>query len=178
MSLMPSMEVRPIFLVGCGHSGTSLLARLIGAHSRIYAIPGETNIAIHRNSQVLQDGMSRFQELALANGCERWVEKTPRQINCIDLLLECSKNCQIIAILRDPRDVVFSLKKRCGDLYRSIKRWAQDNTAVLPYLSHPQCHVIHYEELVEDPAAEMIRVLPSLDQKRKEHFLLQKPFMK
>lgn len=159
---MHSMDIRPIFLVGCGHSGTSLLARLIGAHSRIYAIPGETNIAINRNAPVLQDGMRRFQELALANGCERWVEKTPRQINCIDFLVECSMNCQIIAILRDPRDVVFSLKKRNGDLGRSIKRWAQDNTALLPFLSHPQCHILRYEDLIENPVDEMTKAMSFL----------------
>ena len=37
----------PIFIVGCGHSGTSLLKKLLGNHSNIYDIKEESGIFFH-----------------------------------------------------------------------------------------------------------------------------------
>jgi hypothetical protein len=38
-------ENPPVFIVGCGHSGTSFLLAVLGAHSRLCAIPEETRLA-------------------------------------------------------------------------------------------------------------------------------------
>ena len=40
----------PIFVVGCGHSGTSLMRRLLGLHRRIYALPFETNMFLESDA--------------------------------------------------------------------------------------------------------------------------------
>lgn len=39
-----SLGVGPVFVVGCGHSGTSLMTRMLGAHSRLWNYPGETGM--------------------------------------------------------------------------------------------------------------------------------------
>ena len=38
----------PIFIVGCGHSGTTLLNKLLGHHSNIFSIPDESWIFGHK----------------------------------------------------------------------------------------------------------------------------------
>jgi hypothetical protein len=33
-----TIDSQPVFIVGCGHSGTSLLLAVLGTHSKLYAI--------------------------------------------------------------------------------------------------------------------------------------------
>jgi hypothetical protein len=38
----------PIFVVGCGHSGTTLMRRLLGMHKNLFAVPLETFMFLDR----------------------------------------------------------------------------------------------------------------------------------
>ncbi|HWV57097.1 MAG TPA: hypothetical protein VNZ57_06465 [Longimicrobiales bacterium] len=73
----------PTFIVGCGHSGTSLMLAVLRYHSSIYAIPRETNFAYASNPMA---AMKRFDMRTVVAGKSRWVEKTPRHIRCMDRL--------------------------------------------------------------------------------------------
>src|SRR5436190_13903882 len=77
------IEAEPIFIVGCGHSGTSLLLAILGAHSRIFAAPFESRIA-KKATWRFRAGMRKFERWAIANGKIRWAEKTPGHILRID----------------------------------------------------------------------------------------------
>jgi hypothetical protein len=147
-----SQRKPPIFVVGCGHSGTSLAARLIGAHPHITAIPGETKAAWSKDPVAFKERLRDFDAFAAERHCDRWVEKTPRHIRRIPFIFEHAADCSIICMLRDPRDVCFSLRKRHGDLRKAIARWKGDNECLLPYLQHDRCLVVRYEDLVADPA--------------------------
>ena len=39
-----------VMISGCGHTGTTLLARMMGVHSKMYNPPFETNIFLAYNS--------------------------------------------------------------------------------------------------------------------------------
>jgi hypothetical protein len=141
----------PIFVVGCGHSGTSITARLIGAHPNIFPVPGETKIAVGRCAARFVDGLAKFTRQAEENSRARWLEKTPQPILEISFILELAAEAFVVAIVRDPRDVCFSFQKRYGDLQIGIDKYIAAHSALLPLLDHPRIRVFRYEDLVHDP---------------------------
>ena len=142
----------PVFIVGCGHSGTSLLLAILGHHPNIYPIPKESGLFL-RTDAVLNKTMRSWDTECEAQGKSRWVEKTPPHIFQIHRFLSFRPNARFILMLRDGRDVVCSLRSRTG--YASFEdrmdRWVYDNLAGLPYWHHPQVKVVKYEDLVTDP---------------------------
>ena len=126
------MNQRPIFVLGCDRSGTSLLRRILDSHSNI-ACPPETKFIFQlvkvyetnqsltglkslgfKESDVLQQMrvfISRFLDgYAEAKGKKRWAEKTTHNVNCaetIDMAFQATP--QYLAIVRHGLDVAHSL---------------------------------------------------------------------
>lgn len=167
----------PIFVVGCGHSGTSLLLALLGAHSRICAIPEETKIAYnYLTDTVVLDQEAKtlttyFDLLTISEGKYRWVEKTPKHIYSIRLLREQFPGCRFIIILRDGRDVAQSIEARYGSLRAGIQRWVEDNRAGEPYWRDADVRVVKYEDIVVDAAGTMVKLLEFLGENFEEQVL-------
>lgn len=63
--------------MGCGHSGTSLLLRLLGAHSKIHPIAGETGIFMLNsdNNIAINKKLKQFDKEAKQNNAHYWAEK-------------------------------------------------------------------------------------------------------
>jgi hypothetical protein len=164
-------ENPPTFIVGCGHSGTSLLLAVLGAHSKIHAVPYESAIAYDyvRNVAGLKaeaaQQLRHFDQLAIAANKMRWVEKTPAHILALDDLLKRCPNAAILLIIRDGRDVACSIQDRTGSLEIGINRWVNDNRAGQAFWSHPRVYRLHYEALIENFAATMTGVLHFLGEK-------------
>ena len=139
----------PIFIVGCGHSGTSLALAIIGNHPRIHPIPKESALFL-RTDEFVQNTMCEWDSECLAQGKARWVEKTPPHIFQIHRFLSFRPNAKIILMIRDGRDVVCSLKPRIGyaAFEDRLDRWVYDNLAGQPYWQHPQVKVVKYEDIV------------------------------
>lgn len=144
----------PIFIVGCGHSGTSLMLAILGNHPCINPIPTESAIFLQTDASV-QNAMRGWDAECTTAGKARWTEKTPPHIFQIHRFLAIRPKAQIILMLRDGRDVVCSLKPRIG--YAAFEdrlyRWIYDNQAGLPYWQHPQVKVVKYEDLVTSTEA-------------------------
>lgn len=139
----------PVFIVGCGHSGTTMLRHVLGMHPRLYAVPYESRIFFHSGFKTrLADWV--WSMAAVASGKSRWVEKTPAHIHRLERMLAAYPEAKVLLIIRDGRNVVVSLKKRWGDFGRSVQRWVDDNRAGEPYWDHPQVMTLKYEELVAD----------------------------
>lgn len=167
----------PIFVVGCGHSGTTLLLSILAAHSRIHGIPYESDLAFRREGHV--DWMvRRFNRETKAAGASRWVEKTPRHIQRIGSLLERFPSAKVLVIIRDGRDVACSIRDRSGDVAAGAERWVADNAAAAPFMEHPSVLVVSYEKLVEDRRSELQRVVAFLGEPFEEGLLThhQNPF--
>jgi hypothetical protein len=146
----------PIFIVGCGHSGTSLLIAILGVHSHIYAVPWETCFAYdYKRREVrlipqVELFLRRFDTRAIRAGKLRWAEKTPRHIYAIPELLHCRPQARIVIILRDGRDVAYSLWKKGESLQAGIERWVDNNRRGQAFWNHPNVYTLRYEDLIEN----------------------------
>jgi len=163
----------PIFVVGCGHSGTTFLARLLGVHSRIGIIPFETNFAEiwPEPCENARKFFAQCDKFASCSGKPRWLEKTPTQIFYIDSILKHFPHGKVLLIIRDGRDVVYSIMERHGSLDGGIERWMKGNLAGEAFWKHPNVHVIRYEDLVTDLEKTLRRILDFLGEEFEEHIL-------
>jgi hypothetical protein len=140
----------PVFIVGCGHSGTTLLLAVLGAHSRIYAVPEETFVAYSAGRRRFRRWLRRFDRWTVAAGKRRWVEKSPKHIHRVRQILGWCPQARVLLMVRDGRDVTASIKARKGTAEEGISRWVEDNLAGKAYWDHPNVLVVKYEELVAD----------------------------
>ncbi|MEO1002391.1 MAG: sulfotransferase [Cyanobacteria bacterium J06638_7] len=141
-----------LHVCGCGHSGTSILTRLVGAHSRVHAIAGETGVAKKESYGRYRLALEQFWQASKAAGADLWVEKTPKHVRHLGFILNAAPGSHIVLICRHPLDTVASLKRRYGRLGKSLRRWRQDNGRVLRWRGHPRVLVVRYEQLVKTPA--------------------------
>ncbi|MEO0509787.1 MAG: sulfotransferase [Verrucomicrobiota bacterium] len=159
-TLTPTKVDPPIFIVGCGHSGTSLLLSIIGSHNQLYTIEQETNVGFVPNAE---KHMARFDQETSDRSLRRWIEKSPRHIHCIPKLLKLRPNAKILLMIRDGRDVACSLQDRYDNLDMGINRWYKDNLAAEPYWDSPGVHIVHYESLIESYQATLEDILSFLE---------------
>jgi len=159
----------PVFVTGCGHSGTSIMVRVLGSHSKIFPVQGETGTFIPKKRELksflkISRNLFKFNKDTLMSNKHRWVEKTPKHIRSIGKILKYVPNAKIIIMLRDGRDVVCSIKERTGSIEEGLNRWIKDNEAALPFLGHPQVKVVKYEEFAKNPESVMRDVLSFLNE--------------
>ena len=176
------MTKRPVLIGGCGRSGTTLLLSLVSVFSRIHAIPGETcsfcwahypngpepppTFHICRIYRSLLSGN-------LSGGSRRWAEKTPKNVQAIDRLLDYfGEGLRFLNIVRDGRDVITSRHPSEEERYWvAPERWVTDVSAGLEYEDHDQILTIRYEDLTENYMSVMQRVADFLGEPfEKERF--------
>ena len=153
----------PVFIVGCGHSGTTMFRHVLGLHQNIYAVPYEGRIFFHSNIKIrIADAIWSF--TAISKGKTRWLEKTPSHIYHLDRIFQIYPDSRVLLLIRDGRDVAVSLNRRWGDFGRSVRKWVEDNRAGEPYWGHPMVKKVLYEQLVSDFERQMKAVCTFIDE--------------
>lgn len=147
------IENNTIFVVGCGHTGTTLMAAKMGQHSKVLAIGKESNVFIPYKCSLYMSSriLSEVVDVAIYNGKTSVLEKTPKHLYFIDRIQKVAPDCKIIAMTRNPLDTVSSLYKRFDDLELCVERWINDNTRVLSEVKKGRVMRVRYEDLTAFP---------------------------
>jgi hypothetical protein len=147
---------RHAFICGCGHSGTTLIANILGTHSQIHVPKRETSIFMPPRRPLGIGSMKRYRlcvDEALAAEKLYLVEKTPRHVEHIDLIRANVPGAKFIIPVRDGRDVAASIMRRKLDLGMGIARWIHDNGLVAKEVDAEDVLIYRHEDLVRDPTA-------------------------
>ncbi|NQZ13992.1 MAG: sulfotransferase [Alphaproteobacteria bacterium] len=152
----------PVFIVGCGNSGTTLVLGLIGRHPSFNFVSCESEIFWPK--QKFQDIRSFFKKLDADKPDLRIVEKTPRHVRYMGRVFRIFPDAKIIAMVRDGRDVVCSMKKRQVPIEKSVNRWLVDCAHIEKYKSNPSVYLLKYEDLVTDTAKTLEGVFTFFDE--------------
>jgi hypothetical protein len=149
-------ELETVFVVGCGHSGTTLVAAKLSRLAQCYCASWETNsfhpdLGLYWSRAVF----GTLIKIAEGGGARVIVEKTPKHIHCQARILRLLPRAKFIVVLRNPLDTCASLFRRFGDLDYSIERWNLDNQAALAVLQSKAAIVVRYEQLVTQSLGEL-----------------------
>lgn len=155
----------PVFIVGASHSGTSWLLAILGAHSNLHPIGFETYMATQSS---LTQYVKRFNREAIKANKKRWVEKTPLHVYHMEKLLKNVPNSRILVIIRDGRDVAYSIKQRMGCCKKGIQQWVRANLAALNYEKNDKVHFLTYEDIVQNFKQTISTVLRFLGEEYEE----------
>jgi len=141
----------PIFIVGCGHSGTTLLNKLLGHHSHIYNIKDESGIFLRISDKENRTKIYKlWSYICTNNGKIRWVEKTPKHVYHINTIFDDFPNAKVIIITRHGNAVSSSIKKRTGNFIDGVDRWCKDNIEWYENKNKSKCLIFKYENLIRD----------------------------
>lgn len=138
----------PVLITGCGHTGTTWLLRVLAAHPDLHAVNFESSFARWSDRRE-RKMLARFNKETVCRGKKRWVEKTPKHVRHLDRIFRLFPAARVVVMVRDPRDVVSSLKKRSGDFEEALERWVGDNTHAEEWRDDPRVHFVCYEDLKE-----------------------------
>lgn len=162
----------PIFIVGCGHSGTSLMIRILDAHSKCFALSKETGILnFERNDSVILWKFYRAYVKDKTANATRFIEKTPRHIYQISTIFRLFPNAKVILMFRDGRDVACSIRNRYHNFEQGVYRWIQDNEAARQYWNHPSVLLQRLEDLQAEPKTALQQILHFLGESFEEQVL-------
>lgn len=147
----------PVFIVGCGHSGTSIILRVLGAHSNFCTIEDESRLFYKSHRELICTLLYWSSKLEETDK-KRIIEKTPEHIYCIDKIFKIFPNANIICMVRDGRDVACSHKHR-NTIQFGMQSWVEASIAIRPYLHHRNIKIIKLEELVANPVTTLTQAL-------------------
>lgn len=161
LALFGRRPARYTFIVGCGHTGSTLLARILYGHPDIHSARYETG--------AFQPTLPKFHELArlyrdaVGAGKDMLVEKTPRHVHRARAIRFWLPQARFIVTVRDGRDVVASLAARYGSFEQAFERWTEDTRASIAVVEQYGGVVFRLEDLIAAPEAQIRRLCSFLD---------------
>ncbi len=151
-----------IFICGCGHSGTTLLANMFAAHADVYVPLRETGI-FRTTGRQAREGYRALVTEAEASGKRILAEKTPKHIRRIGLIRTVVPDARVVIPVRDGRDVAASYARRTGDPGLGIGQWIVSNTITAAERDRADVHVYRHEDLVAEPEGTLRQICDFAD---------------
>ena len=149
-------------ICGCGHSGTTLIANILGHHRNIYSQPREPKTFIGHPLRV-QTRLCGELARTLARGKRCLVEKRPDNIERLDSIRANLSNLRIIIPIRDGRDVAASLVARGLTMNEGQRRWVSANRLAFQNINRPDCVVYRHEDLIDSPETVLRKICDFLE---------------
>ncbi|PLW93483.1 MAG: hypothetical protein C0592_05955 [Marinilabiliales bacterium] len=162
----------PIYIGGCGRSGTTLLLSIISSHPDIFACPNELgmfNNTYEKDGKIYPARKDRLHRTLLFNkikkSATRYCEKSPSNIHHInDIDSYHDGDFKFIHIVRDGRDVILSKHPTSPDTYWvNPDRWINDVSAGLKEIDNPKVHTMRYEDLTGNYEETISKICKFLD---------------
>ncbi len=171
-----SASSRPIFVVGCPRSGTTLLRLILDSHPSISAGPESRFLwgirAIEERNWSTLTGFGLSLEEWHANvrslfeafhlryaehtGKTRWADKSPDYALMLDYIDALYPDSQIVHIVRDPHDVIDAWRRFYGvkSMHRAARSWVRYVRSAHEFADRKggdRVLELRYEDLVRDP---------------------------
>ena len=148
-----------VVIVGCGHSGTTLLSGKLSRHPEVLAIGRETAIfSPPVNHRCVKRIVAEWDYMATHFAKKVIIEKTPKHIHSIKKIHKIVPNTFSIVTIRNPLDNIASLHLRFQDLELATNRWLVDNANVPAILRSPNVITVRFEKLTKEPESEFRRI--------------------
>lgn len=164
-------DLQPVFIVGCGHSGTSLMLSMLDSHTILYGIPYESRVFLEPNKHSIITKALAWQQECLYAGKSTWVEKTPKHVYFLGKVLKTFPNSKVIIMMRDGRDVACSIKAKVGCLSHGIKEWKNSITAIEEYIDDDRIKIVKLEWLVSNRELALKEICDFLEIEYEEEML-------
>lgn len=132
-----------ISISGCGHSGTTLTATVLGTHKNLLLIPTETRMFLDESYDINNFIFNNYSDKETMV-----IEKTPNHIYVLDKIKKEYPDAKFILNIRDPRDIVSSLYSRFEDWNKSIDRLKKDFEYIKKFYSFG--YLVKYENIVNN----------------------------
>lgn len=158
---------RPVFVVGLPRSGTTLVERMLAAHSGIQGL-GELVTVRHWVTSNTPDELGGLADYyteklpEIAEGTQAFVDKMPGNYAYIGQIAQAFPDAVIVNMQRDPRDIALSMWREffgARGLYftHNFKWMAAEANRYQGYMQHwntvlpDRIHTLRYEDLVSNP---------------------------
>jgi hypothetical protein len=165
--------MKTAFITGCGHTGTTLLARIIGNHSQVYLPLRETNIFLAYNA-LIHNSLLEAEILTAINDNPNalyYIEKTPRHIWHVDYIRRATSDSKFILCTRNGYDVIASIFKRTMDIKESIRRYKDDSLLTIRQLDQSDVILVKYENIILCRGEEIKKICKFLGLKYEKEML-------
>lgn len=161
----------PIVIGACPRSGTTLLLSILSAHPGIFTIKKESWAFVlwdEADDSSKPDQPQRIDRLhrsliarRIPKSCNRWCEKTPRNILYFDKIYNYfNGDVKLIHLVRDGRDVMTSHHPKAPDeFWVDPERWVRDVRKGLHFSNYDPVLTIRYEDLIQNYQSTIRRLL-------------------
>ena len=148
-----------ILVAGCGHTGTTISAKIIGLHDQVFGFEEETGFLKKKAAHRVKRRKKIFSQMAKKAGKDIICEKTPKHVHGIDHARRILADSFFVLCVRNPYDTIASLAARERDpinkeaIKTGFKRYLSDNLAVVEQMNMQDVLVHRYENFVQNPEA-------------------------
>ena len=148
-----------VFVCGCGHTGTTILGRMLGSHSKISLIPEELGVFLANRYYRRDELIAPYLERADANGEHIIIDKTPRAVWHVDYIRRVWPNSKFIICTRNGPDTVTSIFDRTKDFDSAMNRYSDDSIMSIRQIDCDDVFLSRHEDLLDDPEKHISSIL-------------------